>query len=107
MPRETKDTAIFTAYEDFEPWDRSLPERNLLRAILLNALYDLKRDGLSARRAMQYFLSPDEDYIFSFKSICNFLEIDEARILRLVAATHRLKENKPHLRIASSSAVRS
>jgi hypothetical protein len=81
MLREEKNTAIFTAYDELEPYDVAKPERNLLRAILLNAMADLKRPGAAARRAAEYFLSPEDDYIFSFRAICSYLSVDPKRVL--------------------------
>lgn len=84
MPRDQKNTAIYIAYEDCEPLDLALPEKNLLKAILLTAMADMRKSGLVSRRAMEYFLSPDDDYLFSFRSVCGFLEIDPSKILRVL-----------------------
>lgn len=81
MAKEDKNTAIYIAYDDYEPADSALPERNLLRAILVGALADLKRLGDDKRRAMEFFLSPEDDYIFSFLSICYHLNLDADRVL--------------------------
>jgi len=83
MAADKKNTAIYVAYEDRKPKDSALPEKNLLRAVLLTAMNDLKRNGETAQKAMEYFLSPEEDYIFSFRSVCNYLDIDAKRILRV------------------------
>jgi hypothetical protein len=81
MAKEDKNTAIYVAYDDTEPLDSALPERNLLRAILLTAMSDLKKSGEPSRRATEYFLNPDDEYVFSFISVCNHLDIDPHRIL--------------------------
>ena len=83
MAKDTKDTAIYIAYEESEAADFSLPEKNLLRAILLGAMHDLKKSGEPAKRAQEYFLSSEEDYIFSFRAVCSYLELDERRILKV------------------------
>ncbi len=83
MPRDDKNTAIHTAYDDREPHDASAPEKGLLKAVLLSALSDLNRPGELGRRANEYLLSNDEKYIFSFRSICEHLSIDPRRILRV------------------------
>lgn len=81
MRENDKDTAIYIAYEETVPFDPAVPEKNLLRAVLLSAMLDLKKPGDAGRRATEYFLSPDEDYLFSFASICNFLNVDTDKIL--------------------------
>jgi hypothetical protein len=60
------------------------PEKNLLRAILLNAIADVNRPGEFSRRAKDYFLSKEDDYIFSFQSVCSFLNVNPHHILILV-----------------------
>ena len=84
---ENKHTAIFTAFDELLPHDPAETERNLLRAILMSALSDLDRPGEARRRAEQYFLSREEDYIFSFRSICTYLNIDADRILTVSGIT--------------------
>ncbi len=82
MANEERDTAIYIAFEDDEPVDFTKAEKRLLKAILETAMNDLHRPGRFSARAREYFLSPDEDYIFSFRSICNYLEVDANQILR-------------------------
>ena len=84
MERKHKNVAIYVAYEDHEPLDPSVPEKNLLRAILFSAMSDMKKKGDSGRKATQYLLDPDEEYIFSFRSICNLLDLDPHTILFVV-----------------------
>lgn len=81
MRENEKNTAIYVAYEEAVPFDPAAPEKNLLRAVLLSAMLDLKKPGDAGRKAVEYFLSPDEDYIFSFASICQFLNVDTDKIL--------------------------
>ncbi len=81
MGKQEKDTAIYVAFDDNEPLDPSVPEKNLLRAILVTAMADLKKSGEVARRAREYFLSADEAYIFSFRSVCDFLNVDARKVL--------------------------
>lgn len=83
MRKEDKNTAIYVAYDDQQPHDSAVPEKNLLVAILLNAISDLRKPGDAGRKAVDYFLSPNEDYIFSFQSICDYLAIDPKRILTI------------------------
>jgi hypothetical protein len=84
MAREGKNTAIYIGFEDFEQAEMATPEKNLLRAILLNAVADINRPGEYSRRARDYFLSKEDDYIFSFQSVCGFLNINPHHILILV-----------------------
>lgn len=91
MGRDRKNTAIFVAYEESPEPDSAVPEKNLLRAILLNAMNDLHKDGVFAKKAMEYFLSPEEDYLFSFRSICSYLDIDARRVLKITGLLN-LKE---------------
>jgi hypothetical protein len=84
MMREGKNTAIYVGFDDFEQAELATPEKNLLRAILLNAIADVNRPGEFSRRAEDYFLSKEDDYIFSFQSVCSFLNINPHHILLLV-----------------------
>ena len=83
MARQERDTAIYTAHDDCEPFDPSTPEKSLLRAILITAMADLKKSGDVARKAREYFLSAEEDYIFSFKSVCDYLNVDPKKVLMI------------------------
>lgn len=87
MAREDKNVAVYTAFDDIEAFDPTTPEKNLLRAILLGALHDLKKEGDEKRKATEFFLIPEDDYIFSFVSICDYLNIDPNKIL-VVAGLH-------------------
>jgi hypothetical protein len=78
---EIKHNTHYIAFEEIVPYDPALPERNLLRAIILNALADLRKPGETQREATKFFLSEEEDYIFSFQSICNHLDVDAEQIL--------------------------
>lgn len=100
MAREAKNTAIYIGFEDFEQAEMVLPEKNLLRAILLNAISDLHRPGDFSRRAREYFLSKEDDYIFSFQSVCSFLNINPHHILILVGLEH--SDRYPLLKAPSS-----
>jgi hypothetical protein len=81
---DEKHTAIYTAYDDNEQPEIFVPERNLLRAVLINAIADLRRPGDYHRKALDYFLSKEDDYVFSFQSVCSYLNIDPFQILILV-----------------------
>lgn len=84
MGRDGKNTAIYIGFDDFEQAELATPEKNLLRAILLNAVADINRPGDFSVRARNYFMSKEDDYIFSFQSVCGFLNINPHHILILV-----------------------
>lgn len=87
MAKQGNETTIYVAFEEHVQFDPARPEKELLRAILVNALSDLKKPGELSRRAREYFLSAEEDYLFSFQSVCNFLNVDPKRILRVAGLT--------------------
>jgi hypothetical protein len=89
MSQERKNTAIFTAFDDHEQPELATPERNLLRAVLINAIADMARPGEFSRRARDYFTSSEDDYVFAFRSVCQYLNVDPHHILMLVG----LEEN--------------
>jgi hypothetical protein len=85
MARENKrNTAIYTAFDDHDAAELPAPEKSLLRAILLNAIADMNRQDEHSRKARDYFLSKEDDYIFSFQAVCSYLNIDPKNILILV-----------------------
>jgi hypothetical protein len=49
----------------------------------MSALNDLKQSGDLQRKATEFFLSREEDYIFSFRSICDFLSVDPTKVLKV------------------------
>ena len=83
MKKEDKNTAIYVANEEYTPWDPVEPERNLLRAILMSALNDIQKGGSLEEDAKSFFLSEEDDYVFSFKAICDFLNLDPHQVLIL------------------------
>jgi hypothetical protein len=84
MGKERRESALFSAFDDWDPPEIAVPEKSLLRAILLNAIADLRRPGDFKRKATEFFLSREEDYIFSFQSICGYLNIDPSQVLVVV-----------------------
>ncbi|MCB0320729.1 MAG: hypothetical protein KDD60_07355 [Bdellovibrionales bacterium] len=83
MRNDDKNSAIYTAHEEHQAFDPTEPERNLQRAILLSALSDIQKGGSAAEEAKLFFLNEDDDYIFSFRTICYFLELDPTQVLRI------------------------
>ena len=81
MEDHRKNTAIYSAFDEDEPFDMAQPEKELLRAVLMSALSDAGRPGREGRKAQEFFLNPDDSYLYSFQSICNHLEIDPNTIL--------------------------
>lgn len=94
MDNPKKDTTVYVAYEEFVPFDPVEPERNLLRAILRSALSDVKKGGEVGKLAEEFFLSPDEDYIFSFRSICDLLSLDASQVLLITGLKGNSDENE-------------
>lgn len=54
-------------------------ESELMRAIILRAIEDYKSTGELHDAAVQYLNDEDEEYVFSFVSICRYLGFDPAR----------------------------
>lgn len=81
MQKGKSEQAIYVAHEDSPPFDPAAPEKNLLRAILMSALSDLRKSGETGKKAQEFFLDIDEDYVFSFRSICSYLNVDPDKIL--------------------------
>ncbi|MDC0358113.1 hypothetical protein OAO01_04795 [Oligoflexia bacterium] len=93
--KDKRNTAIYIAYDDYRPLDEAEPERNLLLAILSSALVDLEQEGEARRRAVEFFLSPEDDYIFSFRAICSYLNVDPGKILLVKGISQDLTAEKP------------
>ncbi|MCA9748966.1 MAG: hypothetical protein KC414_07655 [Romboutsia sp.] len=79
--KNKRETSIFVAYDEFEPYDESQSEKFLLKAVLNSAISEVVRDGLKAKDAIRYFLDTDEEYLFSFRSICEHLNISPKQVL--------------------------
>ena len=82
-----RETQIVEIDEDIVPFDPAEPEKALLVAIILNAYNDLNLSGRESKIAKDFFLNPDESYIFSFRCICNHLDIDYRDILSKVTSS--------------------
>jgi hypothetical protein len=92
MKENRKSTAIYIAYEDEQPIDLANAEKGLLKAILAHAMTDLKRPGKVGRLARAFFLDDDEEYLFSFRSICEHLEIDPGTVLKQVGLIEKIEK---------------
>lgn len=91
--KENRNVVVHTAYDEQDSVDPSRPEKDLLRAILLSAISDLRKSGAVGRKAHEYFLSQEDDYLFSFRSVCGFLSIDPKSVLILTGLSTQ-KEKK-------------
>ena len=90
---EHKNQQFFEAYVDSEQFDSSGPEKHLLLAILMSAIRDIKCKGTVGRQAEAFFLDQDPEYIFSFKSICDYLSVDPNQVL-VVTGLDRILDKK-------------
>jgi hypothetical protein len=95
VTRDLKDTAIYVAYEDLEPTDAAVAEKDLLRAVLLTAMRDIQRNGDHSKKAREYFLSLEDKHLFSFRSVCDLLDIDRSRVLQIVGLVDESGQRRP------------
>lgn len=96
MEIEDKKSVVISAYDEDDAFDEAAPEKGLLVAILLSAINDLKRQGRIGRQAEEFFLNESDEYIFSFKSICDYLSVDPKKILVVTGLEgNEKKEIKP------------
>lgn len=77
------DSAIYTAFEEHIQYDYSEPEKNLMRAILRTAIEDFERKDNGYANAIRFFTSRDDQYVYSFRNICNHLNLCAETILRV------------------------
>ena len=90
--KRTDAAAIHTAYDDHKPLDVSEPEKNLMRAILNSAIDDMAKSEAAKTQAKSYFLSQDEEYVYSFQSICTHLDLCDKTVLELVGLMKKAKD---------------
>ena len=103
--RDKRNTAIYTAFDDYDGGDLPIPEKGLLRAILLNAIADMHRNDEHSRRAKEYFLSKEDDYICSFQAICSYLHINPHRIMILVGLEKDPERKDPEAEFAPGEMI--
>ena len=82
------ETVIFNIDDDLHPSDGVSSERDLLKAVLFSAIGDLDKDGYIAKEAQRFFLNPDSEYLFSFRSICEYLRIPPEQVLESAGLIH-------------------
>jgi len=63
------------------------PEKDLMLAVLLNAVNDLVQEGGKRRYALEFFLSENDDWPFCFKSICSELGINKSKFVKYLGIT--------------------
>ena len=81
MARSDDKIALNIAYDELRGWDPTEPEKSLMRAMLMTAISDLKKEGHTKRKAREYFLNAEDDYVLSFRSICSYLNINSQSVL--------------------------
>lgn len=84
MTKHNSHTEIFVVGDESNAYDLADGEKNLLLAILQTAAADLKRGNHLSNRAVEFFLSQEDDYVFSFRSICEYLKVDPSHVLKVV-----------------------
>ena len=84
------ETAIYTAYDGYQIRDSAEAERNLMRAVLRSAMEDLRKSGEPYRDAKRYFLAADEQYLFSFRSVCSHLNLCPKTMLAVLGLNDEL-----------------
>ena len=69
---------------NYAPWRQCEPERNLLAAVLKDALLTYKRrfslGDARFREAERWLFSEDSDGLFAFKLVCSMLNLSADRI---------------------------
>ena len=104
MSNEEKNTVVITAYDE-EASDPIRPEKNLLLAILVSAMNDLKNKGRVGRQAQEFFLNDDQEYVFSFRAICDQLEVSPDKILMVTGLHPQNDEDAPKRALPKSHSV--
>jgi hypothetical protein len=71
------------------------PLGELMRAMVLRVIDDVRSGGELKADAMEYMESDDEEYIFGFRNVASYLGVDY-RILReaIVNPTHRISTRR-------------
>lgn len=72
-----------------------VPENELMRAIILRAIEDFKGKGEHYQDAIDFFNDEDEDYVFSFASICKFLGFNPQKTRdSIINAEHKISTRR-------------
>ena len=71
------------------------PLSELMRAIILRAIEDFNSTGEHHDEAIEYLCDEDEEYIFSFVSICRHFGLDPDKTRRAIMfAEHRISTRR-------------
>jgi hypothetical protein len=65
------------------------PINELMRAIILRTIEDFNSGGIFQAEAIAYMEDEDEEYIFSFYSICKHLGLDPKKTHHQISTTTR------------------
>lgn len=91
-----EDQALFEAYEDFIPADCAESEKRLMIAVLCAAIHDIREEDKNRQKSKQirrdarrFFLENDSQYLFSFRNICEQLNIPQESILTALGFSDR------------------
>jgi hypothetical protein len=83
---------IDVSYDGGKGYD---PLHELMRAIILRAIDDYNSPGELQDEAIEYMMSEEEEYIFSFAAICKHLGLDPAKTRhQIMNATHRISTRR-------------
>lgn len=67
----------------------------LMRAIILRTVEDYNAGGEFYEEAIAYMSDPEEEYVFSFRAICNHLGMDPDKTrYAIMNATHRISTRR-------------
>ncbi len=67
----------------------------LMRAIILRTIEDYNSEGEFYQEALDYMFDEDEEYIFSFRGICNHLGFDPEKTRHCIMhADHRISTRR-------------
>lgn len=91
-----RDLSILLSYEELPPYDPSFAEKDLMLAVLRRAMEDIGKQGVEAREAVRFFNSQDDGYLFSFLSICDYLNICPHRLKRHLGIVENNPQDTPY-----------
>ena len=67
----------------------------LMRAIILRTIEDFNSSGEFYQEAVEYMMDEDEEYIFSFSSICRHLGFDPLKTrMAIMHADHKISTRR-------------
>ncbi|RMG44312.1 MAG: hypothetical protein D6719_02090 [Candidatus Dadabacteria bacterium] len=69
-------------------------ERTLMRAVLVTAINDLRGSKRERVSALNFFKNENNDYIFSFNSICEYLNLNPEKTRQVVLSGKNIRFEK-------------